>query len=298
MRALITVGLSFVMAAAASAQPAVEEGSGPYPAIYEARADLPDQVVYRPRDLSKVGREQLGIYVFGNGGCGADGTASRNHLLEIASHGYLVIAPGRIPGPEPREAEAGGGPRPGQLTAQTRTEQLSQAIDWAQREAARPGSPFQGKVAADKVAASGWSCGGLQALTVAQEPRVKTTVIMNSGFFNEGANPIAGVVSDKTLLNGLHGPILYVLGGKEDIAYANGTDDYARISAVPAALVNIPVGHGGTYMQPHGGLGAEVVTAWLDWQLKGDAAAGARFKGANCGYCSDKRLTIETKGLR
>lgn len=294
MRAFVTIGLCFLGASAASAQPAVEQGSGPYPAIYEARADLPDQVVYRPKDLDKLGKAKLGIYVFGNGGCGADGTASRNHLLEIASRGYLVIAPGRIPGsatPKPQNAA----PTPGQLQAQTRTEQLSEAIDWAQREATRPGSPFYDRIARDQVAASGWSCGGLQALTVAQQPRVKTAIIMNSGFFNEGANPISGVVSDKKLLDGLHGPVLYVLGGKEDIAYANGTDDYRRIGKFPAALVNIPVGHGGTYMQPHGGLGAEVVTAWLDWRLKGDRQAAARFVGPDCAYCTDKRLTIETK---
>ena len=28
----------------------------------------------------------------GNGGCSDDGASSRSHLLEIASHGYLVIA--------------------------------------------------------------------------------------------------------------------------------------------------------------------------------------------------------------
>jgi len=93
-------------------------------------------------------------------------------------------------------------------------------------------------------------------------------------------------------------PTLYVPGGKEDIAWANGTDDYARIGHIPPTLVNIPVGHGGTSMQPHGGVGAEVVTAWLDWRLKGDRRAAARFVGADCGYRRDPRLTIESRRLR
>ena len=93
------------------------------------------------------------------------------------------------------------------------------------------------------------------------------------------------------------GPVLSGLGGPTDIAYANGTDDYQRITKVPAALVNIPVGHGGTYMQPHGGIAAEVVSAWLDWQLKGQKAAAARFKGPNCGFCGDLRLTLDRKGI-
>ncbi|BBD99911.1 hypothetical protein SAMIE_1034120 [Sphingobium amiense] len=294
MRGWVTIMVALAVSAGAKAPPAVERGSGPYPAIFEALGDLPDHVVYRPRDLAGLHGAKMGIYVFGNGGCSADGTSSRNHLLEIASHGYLVIAPGHIPAGEEGGREAPGGP----LAAQTRTEALSAAIDWAQREAERRGSPFFHRVDPAAIAVSGWSCGGLQALSVAQQPRVRTAIIMNSGFFNDGGNPIAGVVSDKKLLGGLHGPTLYVLGGKEDIAWANGTDDYARIGHIPSALVNIPVGHGGTYMQPHGGLGAEVVTAWLDWQLKGDRRAAARFVGPDCGYCRDPRLTIESRKLR
>ena len=273
-----------------------ERGTGSYPALFEERADLPDHVVYRPADLTRLGDAKLGIYVFGNGGCSADGTSSRNHLLEIASHGYLVIASGTIPRAD--AAKADSPPAAGaQLIAQTRTSALTDAITWAQRENGRAGSPFRGRIAVDEVAASGWSCGGLQALSAAQDPRVRTAVIMNSGFFNGGTNPISGVVSDKSLLRGLHGTVLYVLGGPTDIAVANGTDDYRRIDHIPAALVNIPVGHGGTYMQPHGGVAADVVTAWLDWRLKGSAAAAARFTGPDCGFCGDPRLTLERKNF-
>ena len=294
MSIILLLGLALLSPSQTSARPAIEQGSGASPALYEERPDLPDHVVYRPRDLTAVKPASLGIYVFGNGGCSADGTSSRNHLLEIASHGYLVIASGTIPRlgktTEPDAAR-------GKLTAATPTHALTDAIDWAQRENSRAGSPFRGRIDAKAIAVSGWSCGGLQALTAAQDPRVRTAVIMNSGFFPEGANPIGGVVSDKTLLAGLHGSVLYVLGGPTDIAAANGTDDFRRINKLPAALINIPVGHGGTYMQPHGGLGAEVVTAWLDWRLKGDSTAGARFDGPKCGFCGDRRLTLERKGF-
>jgi dienelactone hydrolase len=289
-----------ILAVPSVAAESAERGGGPFPALFEERADLPNHVVYRPADLSAVGRKSLGIYVFGNGGCSADGTGSRNHLLEIASHGYVVIASGVIPPatpPAPAAAPAPAASGAPKLVAQTPTSALVEAIDWAQRENAKPGSPFQGRIAADAVAVSGWSCGGLQALSAAQDSRVKTAVIMNSGFFKDGTNPIGGIVSDKAMLAGLHGPVLYVLGGPTDIAYANGTDDYQRITKVPAALVNIPVGHGGTYMQPHGGIAAEVVTAWLDWQLKGQKVAAARFTGPNCGFCQDPRLTLDRKNI-
>ncbi|WP_137897601.1 hypothetical protein [Sphingomonas sp. 2SG] len=300
MRFLLAVAL---LASGAVAGQPPERGTGRYPALFEERADLPNHVVYRPADLTRLKGERLGIYVWGNGGCSADGTSSRNHLLEIASHGYLVIAAGRIPRATPAPPPAASSAAPStttpaaRLTVATPTRLLVDAIDWAQRENGRAGSPLRGHIAVDQVAASGWSCGGLQALATAQDPRVRTAIIMNSGFFPDGANPIAGIVSDKALLAGLHGPVLYVLGGATDIAAANGTDDFRRIDRVPAALINIPVGHGGTYMQPHGGVGAIVATTWLDWQLKGKTAAKAAFVGRKCRFCHDPRLTLTRKNF-
>jgi hypothetical protein len=301
-------------ATAAIAQPAptpapASEGTGRYPAIFEEQASLPAHVVYRPRDLNSLGREKMPIYVWGNGGCSADGTSSRNHLLEIASHGYVAIASGTIPKGPPRSAPAasppppapgaGGAQRPpaGPLPAATPTAALREAIDWAIAENSRRGSPFYHRLATDRIAVSGWSCGGLQALNVAPDPRVTTAVMMNTGFFAAGASPITGIENDKATLAKLHTPVLYVLGGPTDIAYANGMDDYRRISGIPAAVINIPVGHTGTYFQPNGGLAAQLVTSWLDWQLKGDREAHGRFTGVNCGYCSDSRFTIERKNL-
>ena len=71
-------------------------GTGRFPALKQEVASLPDHVVYRPADLGKLGAVKLGLYIFGNGACANDGASARLHLLEIASHGYLAIAPGRI----------------------------------------------------------------------------------------------------------------------------------------------------------------------------------------------------------
>ncbi|MEX6940391.1 hypothetical protein AB2D03_34870, partial [Pseudomonas aeruginosa] len=82
-------------------------------------------------------------------------------LLEIASHGYLVIASGTIPKPKSDAAtKPGPTPAPGtKLTSATPTRALTDAIDWAQRENARAGSPFKNRIATTEIAASGWSCG-------------------------------------------------------------------------------------------------------------------------------------------
>ena len=71
-------------------------GTGAYPAMKEEIPNFPRHVVYRPANLAAMGSQKLGVVAWGNGGCSEDGASTRFHLLELASHGYLVIASGRI----------------------------------------------------------------------------------------------------------------------------------------------------------------------------------------------------------
>ena len=115
-------------------------GTGRFPAIKEEVTSLPAHVVYRPKDLTALGTTKLGVVAWGNGGCSDDGASTRLHLLEIASHGYLVIASGRIlsgPGAPPREPRAGGAARVSRAQIQpprTKASDLTDAIDWALAE--------------------------------------------------------------------------------------------------------------------------------------------------------------------
>ena len=285
-------------------------GTGRFPALKEETPSLPDHVVYRPAHLDALGSTKLGLYIFGNGACSNDGASARLHLLEIASHGYLAIAPGRIrngpgatvppspaPAPAPRTLENGTLPSlPAPPTSYT---DLVSALDWALAVNDDPKSPYYQRVDPKAVAVSGYSCGGLQALQLAGDSRVKTLVVMNSGIFNPGsAPPIGGMSQSKTLLATLHTPTLYILGGKTDIAYANGTDDFARIGHVPVFLGNVlNVGHGGTYWERNGGKAAVAVVAWLDWQLRKDRSAAKMFVGKDCGLCADAAWTVEKKKI-
>lgn len=276
-------------------------GTGPYPAIKEIDPTLADHVVYRPKDLAKLGDRKLAVLVWGNGGCRADGASARQHLAEIASHGYLAIAPGEIqsgPGatgkPQQRPIDPKTGMKPDVATT---WKDVAEGIDWAIAENARAGSPYRGRIATDQIAVAGHSCGGLQALQVAGDKRIKTVIVHNSGVFADGSNPIAGVNVDKALLKTLHTPILYVLGGKGDVAWPNGTDDYAKITHVPAVLVDGDVGHGGTFRQRNGGEVAGFALAWLNWQLRGDKQAAKLFEGTDCGLCKSTKWRIEKKGL-
>ena len=271
-------------------------GSGRFPAIKEEVSSLPRHVVYRPKDLAGLGAYKLGVVAWGNGGCSEDGASSRFHLLEIASHGYLVIASGRIlsgPGAPPREPRAATAP--GEIPpARTQPSDLTDAVDWALAENQRRGSPYFGRVDPSLVAYSGWSCGGLQALQVAKDARVKTLVLHNTGVFNEGRG-ISGLDIRKDVLQTLHSPAIYILGGPADIAYANGMDDFNRIAHVPVAVANLPVGHGGTFNQPNGGAAASVAVSWLDWQLRGDTKSAKRFVGEDCSLCQDPQWSLQRK---
>lgn len=277
-------------------------GTGPYPAIKEVDPRFPDHVVYRPRDLKALGKQKLGVMVWGNGGCRSDGARQRLHLEEVASHGYLVLAPGRIesgPGVAVKaEAEA---PRAanGAPTAPVKTTatDVAAGIDMALAENSRAGSPYFGRIDPAQIAVSGTSCGGLQALMVAADPRVKAVVVHNSGVFKDGSNPIKGVTVDKSLLLGLHTPVIYILGGESDVAFPNGSDDFDKIEHVPAFLASIDVGHGGTFRQPNGGAVAPVAVDWLAWQLRGDKKAARRFIGTPCGLCQEPGWTVRRKKI-
>jgi hypothetical protein len=273
-------------------------GSGRFAAMKEEIAALPRHVVYRPKDLNALGRAKLGVVAWGNGGCSDDAASSRFHLLEIASHGYLVLASGRIlsgPGAPPREARPPAQPPArGQLPApRTKVSDLSDAVDWALAENQRTGSPYFGRIDPTQIAYSGWSCGGVQALQVAKDPRVKTLVIHNSGMLNAGPTTMTGASVGKEVLQTLHTPVIYIEGGPTDIAYENGMDDFKRISHVPAAIANLPVGHGGTFNEPNGGAAASVAVSWLNWQLRGDAESAKRFVGDDCGLCKDAQWSLQ-----
>ena len=309
----------------------MSDGSGPYAvAIVEGDPGLPDHTIYRPKDLSPFSKSNpMPVLAWGNGGCSSSSRMHANFLAEVASHGFLVLALG----PYVAESNAGSGGMMG--GSGTKSAQLLEAIDWATAENNRSGSKYYGKLAPSKFAVAGMSCGGLQALEVAPDPRVKTLMVMNSGLFGEGGRPKMGPPKEgmpkmgapkegmpkmgppkegmpkgggaplmgmpavgKEVLAKLHSPTIYIIGGETDIAYPQAIDDFAKIDKVPVAIANLEkVGHGGTYSQPNGGEFGVVATAWLKWQLEGDKNSGKMFTGSDCGLCTRKGWTYEKKKI-
>jgi S-formylglutathione hydrolase FrmB/dienelactone hydrolase len=276
-----------------------DRGGGPYPAVMQVDPSLPRHVIYRPGNLAALGKKKLPIYIWGNGACTDDGASVKAHLLEIASHGYLVVAPGYV-GEELKRVQAARGPRVdgAPLTVPTSVKDLRDGLDWAIAQNTRAGSPYRGLLDTHAVAASGFSCGGVQAIDLASsDPRVTALIVQNSGLFPDGSQRLPGMDTPKSALAKLRMPVLYIMGGPTDIAWTNGRDDFARISTVPAAMVALPTGHGGTYFDPHGGAAAAIAVDWLEWQLRGDKSAARSFLGENCRLCGVPGWTIERKGL-
>ena len=278
-------------------------GTGPYPAMKEEVPSLPGHVIYRPRNLDALGSLKLGVVAWGNGGCWDDGAFNRFHLLEIASHGYLVIANGHIySGPDAKLQPSGPLLPAGMLPPQsTNASELIDAIDWAIQENQSSDSPYFELIDPNQIAVSGHSCGGVQAMTVAPDPRIKTWLIHNAGvpgdeyqFYDQYPDMALG----KENLSKIHGPIIFILGGETDIAYRGAYDTYDYIENIPVAIASLVAAeHMGTFMEPNGGEIAQVAVHWLQWQLRGQQQDSQYFLGVNCKLCTDRAWDYKSKGV-
>lgn len=282
--------------------PDTPAGSGPHKAIMATAESLPAHVIYHPADLPRAGK--LPIVAWGNGACINAGNRFRYFLTEVASHGYLVLANGvmanpalevgpqenpavRPPGspppppPPPRDPNA-----PERAPGTTTPEQLIESIDWAIAENARPGSPLFGRIDTGKVAVMGQSCGGMQTLRVAADPRISTIVVWNSGAGMMRNNP----VDPATLLASIHTPVAFIHGDAQtDVAFYAAESNARTLAKVPVFQAwQDGMTHLGTYGQANGGFFGTLGVAWLDWQLKGDNRAGRMFTGSDCAMCQDK----------
>ncbi len=111
--------------------------------------------------------------------------------------------------------------------------------------------------------------------------------------------PLNGPAMTRAMLQQLHAPIAYFIGGPGDLAFPLSEADFAEINHVPLLRANLDVGHyPATYRQPNGGAFAQAGVQWLKWQLRGDAAAGEYFTADRAGISADPAWTVEKKNLR
>jgi hypothetical protein len=278
-----TGGMSSGTCTASKAAGSNASGTGPHKVTVETNADtgIKEGTIFRPTDLG--GDEKYPIFVWGEGGCSENGLSNSAAMGEIASHGYFVIADGVPNGSASRsqtnDVVAMGKP-------------LIAYIDWAIAENEKPCSAYYHALDTTKIAANGFSCGGLMSEGTAADPRITTFGINSSGTLS----------SSNAFYMSVHTPVLVVLGGSGDVAYQNGERDYDNISKLgkqPIMLFSKALGHGGDLFSSHGGDFTKIDVAWLNWWLKGDEGATGKgvLVGSGCTYCTDSAWEVKSANL-
>jgi hypothetical protein len=79
--------------------------------------------------------------------------------------------------------------------------------------------------------------------------------------FNSGIGDMTMAGAGKASLKALHAPIIYIIGGRSDIAYANAELDYERINHIPVVVTNQDSGHMGTFGEEFGGAFSKIALA-------------------------------------
>lgn len=259
---------------------------GPHaPITIAAATGLPTHTIYYPTDLSAFpAKEKLPVLIWGNGACRNEGRRFEGTLTKVASHGFLVVAVGLFEWKEGAPSTTGA--------------QMIEGIDWAIKANAADG-PLKGKIDTDHIAVMGQSCGGLMTIEAAHDPRIDTIGVINSGVYNAGPNSGRSITTaTKATLKTIHSPALYINGGDADAAWPNSNDDFALINNVPIFYGAMNgAGHIATHRHKNGGRFAEVITAWLQYQLKADAEAARLFTGPQCGLCTDPAWTVQRKKI-
>jgi len=209
-------------------------GTGKYgPVSYRTTSEFPGYTVYVP---PKAGTEKFPVILWANGMCSDDGSGFSNFLLEVSSHGYIIVA--------------NGAPGSG-MSKQAKQDKMSKALNMVTKQA---GTGVLANADKSRIAAAGQSCGGMNTYMMAKEPRIKCI-----GIF-DGAKGAAKFNS----------PVGFFVGGSSDMAYSLTQTAWKGLGAgSKAILVNNPKGgHMQDFFSKNGGLIAFAGRSWFDWILK------------------------------
>lgn len=265
-------------------------GSGAFPPVSDFLGDGPfgsteldmtgpnmNYTVYMPKMMPPAGAKFPLVGWMSGGGT----TPSLYPLLpHLATHGFVVVASNTAPG-------IGDEVNLGQ--------EIIAGIDWALSENMRDGSMLSGLIDASKIASMGYSMGSLATFTIANDPRLTTTVHISGG----------NMEADR--VNNLHAPAAFICGIPDpncsdilstdcDIAAANCDTDFMN-AKTPVFYANFKGGHLGILTDPNMGPITSLATAWLRWKLMNDDTLTNMFVGTDCSVCKDSTWKVQQKGL-
>jgi len=226
------------------------------------------------------------VVVWGNGGCAIDNPKYAGFLTTIASHGFLVITTAGAPAPA------------GTPGTRATADDLKAAIDWAEQENSRAGSPLNGKIHTKQIAVMGQSCGGFLSITLGADPRVGTIGVFNSGVQAAAPGAPPGNFPTTDALRKLHGPVLLINGGDRDFMQERSKATYDAIDGLSAFYGSRHgAGHTATVYHRGGGEFANVASNWVLWLFKGEQQAARMFVGTKCELCTNTNWDVASKHL-
>ena len=234
--------------------------------------------VYRPDVLAPGGAKHP---IVGWMSGGSTNPSAYPLLPQLATHGFIVVASNTTPGIG-EEVDLG--------------KEIIAGIDWAIAENARQDSPFFEKLDTTKLASMGYSMGSLATFTIANDPRLTTTIHISGG--NMVTERVKNLHAPAAFFCGIPGDSsCNILSDACDIAAANCDTDFAA-ATTPVFYGNFPGGHLGILSAPNQTTIQTEVTAWLRWKLMQDDAIATRFVGDQCTVCRDSHWKkVQQKNL-
>jgi len=320
---IAALALSLFMNAQTIASRQIENGGqGEFKSIVVSDESLPDFTIYRPADLqaavNKLG--PLPVIVFANGGCSRNPRDDEKFNSEIASYGFVLIGVGKYSELSLDEVHAAIkflGEEKIKFIDDTVSVNLIQDIideydpkgksqpsdlidgmNWAQKQASNPNSEYYHMIDPNNIGIMGSSCGGVQALEVSYDTRIKTLIMKNSGMMKMRGNFMNGISFEQENLQEIKVPMLYMCGDETDLAYKNAASDFETLNNIPVAFCScLLCGHMGTTQEPFGGEMSRIVIAWLQSQLRGDKEATKVFTDPKVQHKSYDNWIIKSKNF-
>ena len=236
--------------------------------------------VYRPKDLTTGYCHPILVWANGHGDnpeqnpplCVVDSAANKwcgtypVLINQLASHGFVVVA-------SLSTTTSRGDPLPTLV-----------GLDWLLQQAEDSTSPYYHHLDTAHIGALGHSEGGLSTCKAAADPRIVAI----------------GTVSGTSTITSLHGPALFICGGKDTVVSCDSVQaTYSAVTDQPAMFMdNLSADHGGWEYQ-NGAKGPDIfaLTAWFRVHLMGDTGNRKYFYGTGCTLCSDNRVTVMRNSL-
>ncbi len=272
----VVLSVSFMLAT-------VHASGATAPITKETSANLPGYNIYRPADI-KAGAP-LPIIAWANGGCVRRDATWTTILERWAEEGFFVVAVTSLPNADPAA--------PGRFTV----DDQAAAIEWAIRENGTSSSPYANRLDVNRIVAAGNSCGGMTSLALAaRDSRVKSVYVLSGSSLGPNTTKEAA----GALMSKVSAPVLFIVGGEEDIARKPSNLDYSLLrDGIAAMVVSRNSGDHRTVSTDPAiqSDAADMGVNWFRATLQNDKDAITTLRTRICAKCDPDTWSAQSKNL-